>query len=139
MPARKLTTLPDASERWKHVPPGMYAGCQLGEFDIAYVTVPVAMDCTDHYKHAGMPGGVCPCAHYGYVFEGRMRCTYPGSDKTDEVAEAGDVYYWPAGHVLVYEAPTTCFELNPAAAFVDYMDYGARAAARDAEKVASEG
>lgn len=131
MPAKNLTDLPDANERWEHVPPGMYAGCQLGEFDVAHVRVPVAMDCTEHYKHAGMPGGVCPCPHYGYVFEGRMRCTFPGSDKPDEVAEAGDVYYWPAGHVLVYEEPTRCFELNPAAAFVDYMDYGARAAKRE--------
>ena len=129
MPAVNLNALPDGHERWAHIPPGVYSGCQLGDFEVAHVRIPGPLDCTEHYRQAGMPGGVCNCPHYGYVFEGRMRCTYPGTDKADEIASAGDIYYWPAGHVLVYETATVCFELNPAAAFHDFAGYGARAAA----------
>jgi len=37
---------------------------------------------------SNVPGGVCPCPHYGYIFEGRLRAKYPGSDWLDEVIEA---------------------------------------------------
>ena len=37
-----------------------------------------------------LPGGVCQCPHYGYMFKGRLRCEYPGTDWPDEVAETGD-------------------------------------------------
>ena len=131
MPAISLTALPDVHDRWSHIPAGVYAGCQLGDYEVAHVRVPGPLDCTEHYREVGLPGGVCNCPHYGYVFEGHMRCTYPGTGKPDEVAKAGDIYYWPAGHVLVYESATVCFELNPAAAFHEYIEYGIRAAARD--------
>jgi hypothetical protein len=73
---------------------------------------------------------VCPCPHYGYVFTGRIRCVYPGSGRPDEVAETGDAYFFPAGHVLIYEADTEALELNPAAALqvvMDHFEAGARA------------
>ena len=73
--------------------------------------------------YQGLPGGVCSCPHDGYVFSGRLRVTYPGSDRADEVATAGDVYYFPAGHILVYEEDSEMPELNPAAALVDLMDH----------------
>jgi hypothetical protein len=78
-------------------------------------------DHTDLYK--GLPGGVCPCPHYGYMFKGRLRCKYPDSDWPDEVAEAGDVYFFRAGHVLMYEEQSEVLELNPAFALQLLMDH----------------
>jgi hypothetical protein len=78
------------------------------------------MDCTP--ACASLPGGVCSCPHYGYVFSGRVRCVYPGSDWPDEVAVAGDVFFFRAGHVLVYEEASEVLELNPAAALQVVMD-----------------
>jgi len=66
---------------------------------------------------------VCPCPHYGYMFKGRLRCHYPGCDWPDEVAEAGDAYFFRPGHVLIYEEPSEVFELNPAAALQLLMDH----------------
>jgi hypothetical protein len=48
-----------------------------------------------------------------YLFEGRMRATYPGSDKPDEVVEAGEACSITAGHILIYEEPTKALEFNP--------------------------
>jgi hypothetical protein len=50
------------------------------------------------------------------MFAGRLRCHYPQSDWPDEVAEAGEVYFFQPGHVLIYEEPSEVLELNPAAA-----------------------
>ena len=49
---------------------------------------------------------MCSCPHYGYVFSGRLRCVFPGTDPPEEVVEAGDAYYFPAGHVLIYDDPS---------------------------------
>ena len=54
---------------------------------------------------------------------GRIRCVYPGSDWPDEIAEAGDVYFFAAGYTLIYEADTKALELNLAAALQVLMDH----------------
>jgi len=51
-----------------------------------------------------------------------MRARYPGSDWPDEVIEAGEAYFIPAGHVLIYEEASRVFELNPAHALQMCMD-----------------
>jgi hypothetical protein len=73
--------------------------------------------------YQGLPGGVCQCPHYGYVFTGRMRAVYPGTDWPDEIAEAGDVYFFPAGHSIIYDEPSEVLELNPAAALQALMNH----------------
>jgi len=72
---------------------------------------------------------VCSGPHYGYVFSGRLRCVFPGTDRPEEVAEAGDAYYFPAGHVLIHDEPSEVLEFNPAAALADLMDHSERLAA----------
>ena len=88
--------------------------------EVGYTTTGVG-DHTAIYE--GLPGGVCPCPHYGYVFKGRIRSRYPGTDWPDEVASAGEAYFFPAGHVLSYEEETEALELNPAAALQTLMDH----------------
>lgn len=57
------------------------------------------------------------------MFKGRLRCHYPTSVWDDEVASAGDAYYFRAGHVLIYEEPSEILELNPASPLNDLMDF----------------
>jgi hypothetical protein len=45
-----------------------------------------------------------------------------------EVASAGEVYFSPAGHVLIYPGPAKVLELNPAFALQQCMDAMQRAA-----------
>ncbi|OBK79176.1 hypothetical protein A5650_08860 [Mycobacterium sp. 1164985.4] len=98
--------------------------------EVGYTTTGIG-DHTALYQ--GLPGGVCPCPHYGYVFKGRIRCRFPGSDRSDEVAATGEAYFFPAGHVLIYEEETEALELNPAAALQTLMDHIESVARRHVE------
>jgi len=91
--------------------PGEYRSVVWGGMQIGLATVPVAIDCSVLYED--LPGAVCPCPHWGYVLEGAVTARYPGGEHADETARAGEVYYFPAGHVLAYEEPTKCLEMNP--------------------------
>lgn len=120
MPVSKPADLPKGGDgRWPLCGHG-FSSVRWGDLEVGY-TVAEPVDVTAMYE--GLPGGVCPCPHYGYVFEGRLRCVYPGSDWPDEAAEAGDVYFFPAGHILVYEETSKVLELNPAAALNVVMDH----------------
>jgi hypothetical protein len=88
--------------------------------EVGYTTAG-PMDCTPVY--ASLPGGVCQCPHYGYVFKGRLRAVYPGTDWPEEVAETGDAFHFPAGHILIYDEASEVLELNPAAALQKLMDH----------------
>jgi hypothetical protein len=96
--------------------------------EVGFTTVDGPLDCTELNKAGGMPGGVCTCPHYGYVFEGTIRAVYPNTGWPDEVATAGEAYFFPAGHVLMYDEATKALELNPAFALQQCMDAMERAA-----------
>ena len=120
MPVSKPQDLPrGGGGRWPLCGTG-FSSVQWGDLEVGY-TVTTPADHTELYK--GLPGGVCPCPHYGYMFEGRLRCHYPGSEWPDEVASAGEVYFFRPGHVLIYEEASEVLELNPAAALGVLMDH----------------
>ncbi|MGW1029034.1 hypothetical protein ACWD4J_36055 [Streptomyces sp. NPDC002577] len=89
--------------------------------EVGWTVVDGPVDCTSGYK--GLPGDVCQCPHYAYVLKGRVRCVYPGSDWPDEVAGAGEAYFFPAGHSLIYEEASEVLEFNPAAALQTLMNH----------------
>lgn len=123
MPHSRLDDLPNGGDRWPAIGREGYKTVKWGDMEVGLTTLSAPLDCTEHYKDGGLPGGVCPCPHYGYIFEGRLRCVYPGTDWPDEVAEAGEAYFFPAGHVLIYETDNTrILELNPAHALQMVMD-----------------
>jgi hypothetical protein len=120
MPVSKPQDLPEGSGgRWPLCGYG-FKSEQWGDMEVGY-TVAEPADHTLKYK--GLPGGVCPCPHYGYMFKGRLRCHYPDCDLPDEVAETGDVYFFQAGHILIYEEPSEVLELNPASALQVLMTH----------------
>jgi hypothetical protein len=120
MPVSKLKDLPiGGGGRWPLSGQGGFRSAQWGDLEVGYTVVGPANH-ADVYK--GLPGAVCQCPHYGYVFTGIIRCTYPGSDWPDEVASAGEAYFFKAGHILSYEADTEALELNPAHALQVLMD-----------------
>lgn len=128
MPHCKPEDLPSGGERWPAIGHDGFRTQQWGDMEIGFTTVQEPFDASELYKLGGLPGGVCPCPHYGYVFEGRMRARYPGTDWPDEVIEAGEAYFIPAGHVLIYDEPSKVLELNPAHALQSCMDAMNRAA-----------
>ena len=44
----------------------------------------------------GLPGDSCDCPHWGYVLKGKLTYRFA---RHDEVAEAGDAFYLPPGHI----------------------------------------
>lgn len=120
MPVSKLKDLPvGGGGRWPLCGKG-FKSIHWGDMEVGYTE---AGPTNASASYEGLPGGVCMCPHYGYVFSGKIRCVYPGSALEDEVAEAGDVYFFRAGHHLIYEEPTQALELNPADALQTLMDH----------------
>ncbi|MBW2942723.1 hypothetical protein [Zhongshania aquimaris] len=120
MPVSNLEELPvGGGGRWPLCGKG-FQSIKWGDMEVAYTQ---AGPSNTSMAYAGLPGGVCMCPHYGYVFSGRIRCVYPDSKWPDEVAETGDVYFFRAGHHLIYEEPTKSLELNPADALQVLMDH----------------
>jgi hypothetical protein len=118
MPVSKPRDLPEnGGGRWPHTG---FRSTQWGDMEVGYTIAP-AVDCTPGYL--GLPGNVCQCPHYGYVFKGRLRAIYPATNWPDDVAETGDAYFFPAGHTLVYEEDSECLEFNPAAALQTLMNH----------------
>ena len=60
---------------------------------------------------ASLPGGHCRCPHWGYLFRGRMVVHYDGHD---DVIDAGQAFYMPAGHVPEADAGTEFVIFSPA-------------------------
>ena len=116
----KATELPEAGGgRWP-MSGTAFRSVHWGDLEVGLTTLSEPANISGMYD--GLPGGVCPCPHYGYVFSGRVRCVYPDSELADEVAETGDVYFFQSGHYLIYEEPSQVLEFNPAAALARVMD-----------------
>jgi hypothetical protein len=76
---------------------------------INFVTFKDEMDHAPLFK--GLPGDSCQCPHWGYVIDGRLAFRF--GDR-EEVYEAGDAFYAPAGHVPVADAGTEYVQFSPA-------------------------
>ena len=61
----------------------------------------------------GLPDDRCSCSHWGYVLKGRMTFRF---DDREEVMEAGDAFYLPAGHIPIVEAGTEYVQFSPSEA-----------------------
>ena len=46
-----------------------------------------------------LPGGFCPIPHFGYCLQGTLLVRY--ADGSEEVVQAGDLYYMPPGHTFM--------------------------------------
>lgn len=120
MPVKKLRELSvGGGGRWPLCGAG-FRSERWGDMEVGFTT---AGPSNASAAYENLPGKVCMCPHYGYVFKGRIRCTFPGTDWPDEIAEAGDAYFFRAGHHLIYEEPTESMELNPADALQTLMDH----------------
>ncbi|KSZ57100.1 hypothetical protein Z045_20335 [Rhodococcus pyridinivorans KG-16] len=122
MPHARPADLPNAGGgRWPSATDHFYS-TQWGDLEVGYTTTAGPRDCTELYRAAGLPGGICMCPHYGYVLTGSITACYPDTDQEDETAVAGEVYFFPAGHILKYRDQTSHLEFNPAYALQHLMN-----------------
>jgi hypothetical protein len=123
MPVSKLADLPEGGGgRWPLCGQGGFRSAHWGDLEIGYTVLSAPSSSQGLYE--GLPGGLCNCPHYGYVFQGTVRCVYPQSELEDEVAGPGEAYFFRPGHYLVYEEDhSEVLELNPADALEFLMDH----------------
>ena len=81
----------------------------FGGMVVSYNEYPKGMDGSPLLQ--GLKNNSCQCPHWGYMIQGVMRIKY--DDGTEEVLNAGDVFYLPAGHNGIIDEDTKVIEFNP--------------------------
>jgi hypothetical protein len=73
---------------------------------------------------AGLPDDACQSPHWGYAIKGRFRVQY--TDGTQDTIAAGQAYYLPPGHNVVFEEDALVVEFSPTEARGQTMEHVAR-------------
>jgi hypothetical protein len=93
-----------------------------GDMAIRHARVPAGTDMSPVLQ--GLPGDRCPSPHWGIVLEGTIRITH--ADGGTEVATAGEVYHWPAGHTALVEDDVVFIEVGPVGPMRQFGDHAKR-------------
>ncbi|NLE87182.1 MAG: cupin domain-containing protein [Myxococcales bacterium] len=86
----------------------LWREAEWGEMRVGYETYLSHFDDRELLK--GLPEGLCPCPHWGYLLAGRLTVHYPDHD---DVVEPGELYYMAPGHTMETEAGTVLVEFSP--------------------------
>jgi hypothetical protein len=81
---------------------------ELDGYTVNFVTITKSHDLGPML--ASLPGGNCPCPHWGYVLKGRLIVRYPDRE---EIIEAGDAFYMAPGHAPEAEEGTELIQFSP--------------------------
>ena len=91
---------------------GEYEGRQVdaGKMRIAFESMPAQFP-PDESPFKGLPDDRCQCDHWGYLFKGSFRVTYP--DRSEEIITAGEAYHLRPGHFVHTLEPVELIEISP--------------------------
>jgi hypothetical protein len=89
----------------------------VGGFAVAFNELPAGGDMSPLFQ--GLPNDACPVPHWGYILEGTIRIKYVGGK--EDVVKAGEVFYWPAGHLPFVEKDVKLIDFSPETEFNDLM------------------
>ncbi|MFF5130761.1 hypothetical protein ACFY41_28020 [Streptomyces syringium] len=89
-----------------------------GDMGAAFIRFPKGTDMAPALK--GLPDDLCQCPHWGYIFKGRLKLK---TKHGDEIYEAGQAFYWAAGHAP--EALEDCefVDFSPTQKFSEVIDH----------------
>ena len=93
-----------------------------GDVLVRHIRLPAGTDFTPLFE--GLPDDACQCPHWGYVTKGAVHIRY--TDGSEEVTEAGAVFYWPAGHTGWVEQDTAFLDFSPEQEHKELMVHVAR-------------
>lgn len=94
-------------------------GVVWGDQLVRHIRLPAGVDFTPLF--VGLPGGMCQCPHWGVVLEGSIHLRF--ADGTEEVVNAGEAYYWPAGHTGWTDEGVVFYEVSPAAELQPVLEH----------------
>ena len=92
---------------------------ELGDMAIRHATVPPGTDFAPVLR--GLPGDRCPSPHWGIVLKGSIRVDH--ADGTAEIARAGEVYHWPAGHTASTDEGVVFIEVGPVGPMREFSEH----------------
>jgi hypothetical protein len=75
---------------------------EFSGYTVSFVQFRESIDHRPLFK--GLPDDRCQCPHWGYIIRGRWTLRYADHD---EVYEAGEAFYAPAGHTPIENEPGT--------------------------------
>jgi len=86
---------------------------------VAFVKLDAGVDATPLLE--GLPGDKCQCPHWGYILEGAVHVRYTSGEQ--EICQAGEMFYWPAGHTVWVKEDTSFLEFSPREALKKVYDH----------------
>jgi hypothetical protein len=92
---------------------------ELGDMAIRHARVPAGTDFGPVLS--GLPGDRCPSPHWGIVLEGSLELVH--ADGRVEIARAGEVYHWPAGHTATSAMGAVFLEVGPLAPMRQFHEH----------------
>lgn len=81
---------------------------EAGDMSVTFYRLPAGLDARPLLE--GLPGGSCPCPHWGYVISGKLRIHTPDGDHD---VLAGQAFHVGPGHAPETLEDTEMFEVSP--------------------------
>ena len=91
------------------LPVATFRVAEWGDSAVAFVKMKAGADATPLLE--GLTDNKCQCPHWGYILEGAIHLRYKNGE--EEVCQAGEAFYWPAGHTVWVEEDTSFIEFSP--------------------------
>jgi hypothetical protein len=66
----------------------------LGKISGEYFSLSAGVDTTPLFM--GLEGNLCQCPHWGFLLSGQLTTT--DAKGIEEIVDANELFYWPAGH-----------------------------------------
>lgn len=89
----------------------------FGVMTVAHNEIPAGADFRPLLN--GLNHDSCHCPHWGYVLKGSIRIIY--NDGVEELIEANDIFYLPAGHTAIVEKDIKFVEFSQTKEFDEVM------------------
>jgi hypothetical protein len=87
---------------------------EVGAMTMAFIRLDKGVDLGPAL--VGLPDDTCQCPHWGYMLEGKLRMRTKDGDK---IYEAGQAFYWAAGHAPVADEDCRYVDFSPTAEFAE--------------------
>ena len=81
----------------------------LGKISGEYFSLSAGVDTTPLFM--GLEGNLCQCPHWGFLLSGQITTT--DAEGLQEIVNANDLFYWPAGHNVLVNADAEIVMFSP--------------------------
>jgi len=85
---------------------------EVGEMTVSFIRLAAGTDLGPAL--VGLDGDLCPCPHWGYMLEGRLRMRTADGDHT---YDAGEAFYWAPGHAPSADTDCSYVDFSPTEQF----------------------